>query len=367
MHSLFFTAGVMLVWVSSLLNGTGLGRQYHTNVITIAALWIFALAGGVKRRATGIPEDIFWAYGGMIVTFIGSAMLRGNLKGAAAYLSCLLIIYIFSHTKVTNNSMRLAGLAVYILGLAILVIYNYGTQLSGWNENSIAMIGLFSYVIFMAGFYDLRSGWSRFLMLAAGGIMFWLTMATDSRSCLFALIIAMVLAIVMRPAPVFLRSKRFIVFLLLIPLLVAIITMALSAGGFVDGLNTWSLQRFNKPIFNGRDELWLTALRELTEHPFFGSGDIASNSLHNTAMACLSGFGVVGYAFWVWSLFVVLKRGQSFISDPIVTGCMTVFLLMNIQQSVELGMFSENPNLLIYLPLGIMLGRVSYLKRSVRS
>ena len=48
MHSLFFTAGVTLVWVSSLLNGTGLGGQYNTNVITIAALWIFALAGGKR-------------------------------------------------------------------------------------------------------------------------------------------------------------------------------------------------------------------------------------------------------------------------------------------------------------------------------
>lgn len=364
MRSLFFTAGITLVWLSSLFNGTGLGEQYHTDIITIAALWVFALAGGIKRRESKISKDIFWTYGGMTVIFIGSAAIHGHFTSAAAYLSCMLIIYIFSHSRVVENSMRLAGFAVYFLGLSILAIYKYGTLLSGWNENTIAMIGLFSYVIFMSGFYNLRARRLRFLIFAAGGLMLWLTTATDSRSCLFTLIAAMVLSIVMKPAPIFLRSRKLVVFLLLIPLFIAVITVMLSEGKLADGLNNWSIENFNKSIFNGRDELWLSALQEFIDKPLFGSGDITANNLHNSAMACLTSFGIFGYAFWVRSLYIILKRGQNFIADPIVTGCMTAFLLINIQQSVELGMFSANPNLLIYLPLGLMLGRVNYLKRT---
>lgn len=37
---------------------------------------------------------------------------------------------------------------------------------------------------------------------------------------------------------------------------------------------------------------------------------------------------------------------------------------MNAQQAFELGMFSLKPNLLIYLPLGLLLGRIRYLKES---
>mgnify|MGYP006899922333 CR=1 FL=1 len=32
MNSVIFTAGVVLVWLSSLFNGTGLGNAYHTAV-----------------------------------------------------------------------------------------------------------------------------------------------------------------------------------------------------------------------------------------------------------------------------------------------------------------------------------------------
>lgn len=115
--------------------------------------------------------------------------------------------------------MRLSGLAVLALGMAILVIYDFGTQLSGWNENSIAMIGLFSYVLFMAAFYNLRSGWSKFLILLAGGLVLWLISKTESRSCMVVLAVTMLLALIMKPYPWALRSHGWVIFLLLIPLL----------------------------------------------------------------------------------------------------------------------------------------------------
>lgn len=362
MNSIIFTAGIVLVWLSSLFNGTGLGDAYHTDRITIAMLIGISVAFSLNRRQLKIPKDVFFAFGGTVCIFAFSELLHGKGFGGIQYLCCFLLIYIFSKIKVKELAMQLSGLVVLALGIAILVIYDYGTQLSGWNENSIAMIGLFSYILFTASFYNLRSRWSKFLILLAGSLVFWLTIPTDSRSCMIALAISILLALIMKPCPRALRSRGWVMFFLLIPLLIAVITVVLSLSGAISNMDLWSQNTFNKPIFNGRDQLWMDGLRNLLRWPLFGSGDISANSWHNTAVACLTSFGILGYAFWLKCLYLPLKRGSLYLSDPIVTGCITAFLLMNVQQSFELGMFSPNPNLLIYLPLGLLLGRVQYLK-----
>lgn len=364
MSSVFFTAEVVLVWLSSLFNGTGIGNTYHTDRITITVLVLAAAILLVKNRQTQVPRDIFLTFGGMTVIFTFSALFHGYGVSGLQYLCCFLLVYIFSQIPFREHYMRLAGLAILALGSAILVIYNFGTALSGWNGNSIAMIGLFSYIIFVAAFYNMRSWRAKFLILLAGAAILWLTVVTDSRSCMLLIVVTMAFALLMKPCPRMLRSRGSVKFLLLIPLVVAVITILLSLSGAAATLDVWSQEAFEKPIFNGRDTIWLDGLLDLLRHPLFGSGNISANSWHNTAIACLTSFGVLGYLFWLNSLYTVLKRGGNYLSDPIVTGCMMAFLLMNAQQSVELGMFALNPNLLVYLPLGLMLGRIRYLQGS---
>ena len=362
MNSVIFTAEIVLVWLSSLFNGTGLGDAYHTDIITIAILVAFSVILMLRRHQMTVPRDFFFAFGGTTLIFISSAVLHGKGFGGAQYLCCFLLIYIFSQIRVRERAMRLAGFAVLALGTVILVIYNYGTQLDGWNENSIAMVGLFSYILFVASFYNMHSGGSKFLILLAGGFVFWLIEPTDSRSCMVILAITMLLALVMKPCPRALRSRGWVMFFLLIPLLIAFCAVLLSFFGATSNLDAWSREAFGKPIFNGRDQLWLSGFRELLQQPLFGSGNIGANSWHNTAVACLTSFGILGYGFWLRCLYRPLKSGSAYLNDPVVTGCITAFLLMNAQQSFELGMFSQNPNLLLYLPLGLLLGRVRYLK-----
>lgn len=361
MNSVIFTAEIVLVWLSSLFNGTGLGDVYHTDRITLGALVgisvIVLLWHGIS-----VPKDSFYAFIATACIFAFSGLFHEKGLGGVQYLCCFFLIYIFGQIKVRECAMRLAGLVVLVLGTMILIIYNYGTLLSGWNENSIAMIGLFSYIFFMASFYNLRSGWSKLLILLAGGFVFWLMIPTDSRSCMIVLAVSMLLALIMRPCPRALRSRGWAIFFLMIPLFVALITVVLALSNVASNMDFWSQETFDKPIFNGRDQLWLEGMRDFFRQPFFGSGDISANSWHNTAIACLTSFGIFGYGFWLRCLYLPIKKGSLYLSDPIVTGCITAFLLMNAQQSFELGMFSPNPNLLIYLPLGLLLGRIRYLK-----
>lgn len=362
MNSVIFTAEIVLVWLSSLFNGTGLGNAHHTDRITIAALVVLSAFFLLRHRRVSVHKRIVYAFGGMTFIFVFSGLLHGRELGGAQYLCCFLLVYVFSQIKIQEHAMRLSGLAVLALGTMILTIYDYGTQLSGWNENSIAMIGLFSYILFAVSFYDQQSRWSKFLVLLSGAGVLWLIAPTDSRSCMIALVVTILLALTAKPCPRVLQSRGWTMFLLIIPLLVALITVVLSLSSIAPKMDIWSRRVFGKPIFNGRDRLWLVGFRSFLHYPFFGSGRINANNWHNTAIACLTSFGMVGYAFWLKCLYLPLKRGSLYLSDPIVTGCMAAFLLMNAQQSFELGMFSSNPNLLIYLPLGLLLGRIRYLK-----
>ena len=52
-----------------------------------------------------------------------------------------------------------------------------------------------------------------------------------------------------------------------------------------------------------------------------------------------------------------------YISDEIVFGSMLAFLIIYLQQSVDLGFISDCPNLLPYMILGIGLGRVRLLQK----
>ena len=362
MNPVLFSAAVVFVWISSLFNGTGLGSTYHTDRITIMALLLISILLLLRKRRITVPTDIFYAFGGTTAIFIGSSLYHGYGLSGAQYLCCFLVVYIFSQIRIRDRSIRLAGLAVLALGAAILLIYNYGTQLAGWNGNNIAMIGLFSYILFVAAFYHMRFGWAKLVIILVGIWFYQLTIVTDSRSCMFSLIVAMAVSVLMKSTPYVLSSRGVRKLWLLIPLLVVIVTVVISLSGGAAELDAWSQENFGKPIFNGRDLIWLDGLQSLAQNPLFGSGNINANRWHNTAIACLTSFGVAGYLFWLGSLNTVLRRGSAYLSDPVVTGCMMAFLIMNMQQSVELGMFALNPNLLIYLPLGLILGRIRYLK-----
>ena len=53
--------------------------------------------------------------------------------------------------------------------------------------------------------------------------------------------------------------------------------------------------------------------------------------------------------------------------DVVIIGSMAAFGIIYCHQSVELGIFAVNPSLLPYVILGILLGRVNYVKeRSLR-
>ena len=93
--------------------------------------------------------------------------------------------------------------------------------------------------------------------------------------------------------------------------LIVIIVLIVSNTGYYERLNSWSIEQFKKPIFNGREALWQSGVDQLKQHLLFGTKKIG-NGWHNSAThyACMTstkynrvGVGIAadseGYLYWV--------------------------------------------------------------------
>ena len=122
------------------------------------------------------------------------------------------------------------------------------------------------------------------------------------------------------------------------------------------------MDEFGKTLFNGREKVWLSALASIWDNLLFGTGYVDSGVYHNSAIACLVAYGIVGYGLWIGLFLVILKEALPCRRDICVAGALSAFFVIFWQQSVELGFFSATPNLIPYLVLGVLLGRVRMLR-----
>lgn len=366
MKSIMYTLLMTILWILNLFNGTGLGMVYQTtektrSLIYIAAIFIIIMK--CREHHLWVDKQDFIIFGGMAFIFIAVSMFKGNGAMGLHYLTAFLLIYCLSKLNVYEKTVKLTGLVYAAMGLGVLYIYDYGSILSGWNGNTIGMTGLYSFLFFLISFHDVNSIRSKVIVVALTLIYIYLIIPTDSRSCTWFVIIAVLFALSIFPRNIILKTDSRLYLWLLIPLLVALVVVIISQGTYMQQLDLWSLQKFKKPIFNGRDEIWENGLNVLFNNLLFGRGNLEGN-WHNCIITVLTAYGIIGSTLWVMAFQRILSRGRLWLRDSIVVGCIITFLMMYIQQSVELGLICEAPNLLPYIVLGVMLGRIKYLREN---
>lgn len=370
LKSILYISIFVLLWIVNLFNGTGLGVAYHTNEIFRLILVIFLCV--VLFLQTGEKESIYvrnkdvYVFGGLFFLFFIVALLNDSIDDTFNYLCVYLLVFLLSQMNIDEFTVKFTGVVYGILGASILYIFNFMTVLNGWNENSIAMIGMHSFLVFLIPFYKTKKVAAKILLVVAAIAFSFLVSPTDSRSCIWFSAIAVFFAISIIPKGIVLRNRLTLIIWLLLPSLIAIVVSILSSTdpAFLDSLNQWSYKNFDKPVFNGRDELWISGFNTLFKNVLvflFGTGNYDGN-WHNVAISCLVAFGVVGFCIWFYSLYYIISKSFRFFNDIIVCGIVLSFVIIVVQQSVELGMFSANPNLLPYVMLGMLLGRVKFLK-----
>lgn len=363
MNSILYTVIMTALWILNLFNDSGFGQAYQTTekaMAIVTVLFLVMIVIDCKRNNFLASKRDLVIFGGMSFIMIVVSCLSGYGKMGIHYISAFMLVYLLGQIKVQYSAIRLTGIVYLFLGMSILCIYNYTSFLSGWNENTIGMIGLYSFLIFLISFYNSRGAKNKAILFIATGVYFVLTLPTESRSSIVFAIIAVLFVLSFLPEKAITATDKRYYFWLLIPLFIAIIVVRISKSSYMNELDLWSLQNFQKPLFNGRNKLWEAGFDVLKKHILFGSGTLSGN-WHNCIVTVLAAYGCVGCVFWILSLKRILSKGRYWIDDVVVSGCIITFIIMYIQQSVELGLVNERPNVLPYIVLGIMLGRVKLL------
>lgn len=362
MYSIFYTGCMVLVWVITLLNGTGIGMAYQTTEyakILILVLTVLVLMGKtLKDRGLFVPKSYLYWGGLLLVVFTVVPLFYGKGNTGLNYLWAFLVTFLVSLLRPTKHALRLTGFAYGALGLMILWLFQYTEILKGWNANSIAMIGLFSFMVFVIPYYGMRDKTSMLMLPSVGLVYALLIWPTESRSCIFSILFGLLFVFRIIRADKLLSSRKAIVIVLFAQLFVAIFASLLSIFADMEILTAWSLETFNKTLFSGRDMTWRQGFKDFSEYFFFGNGDIITGYWHNSTMTCISAFGYVGFLLWVRFLYLILREGCGYTKDTCVCGSLLAFLVIYCQQSFELGLFAEDPNLIPYVILGILLGRI---------
>lgn len=369
MHTFFYTCGMVLLWLINLLNGTGIGNAYRTTEYArLIAFAIIALLMCIRASRNGqwrAAKRYFYVLLPMVALFVVMPLINGHGWIGLNCLWVFLVTYLLSQTRPDRKTLIWVGAAYAVLGLAILFIFNYMDALDGWNKNTIAMIGLFSYLVFIIPYYGAHDWKSRIMLTLVGAAYVFLIWPTGSRSCSIAVVIALLLVFRIIPAEKTLNSRKKIFWALQIPLIIALLGCLIALIADVEALNNWSLDKLGKTFFNGRDQIWLDAFEVLLKTPLFGTGRIISGLYHNSAVACLAAYGIIGYSLWVGLFYVMFKDSLPFQKDVCIMGATIAFFVIFWQQSVELGLFSASPNLIPYIVLGLMLGRIQTIKAAL--
>ncbi len=350
----------ILFWFVGFTYNTGFGETYNvfekTRAIVIVVFLAFLI---IRSNSYHIGPGIVLAVA--IVLFIAFVNKARNGNSVFDYIWVWLIIPVIGLFTVEESQMRRIGFLYGIASTGVLLIGNVTDVFKYWDGNSVSMVQFFSYTVFMSIFSDIRDAKNIRNIIVFSAVYFYFLNIFDSRSAILFSVVMLLCILSVIPLRKCL-SKLLIFLILLFPLIIAVIVIGINETIFAENLNSWSIEIFDKPIFNGRDIIWEGGIKDWLESPFIGNGNFAQRAYHNSAICTLVAVGGIGYIILIGAACGVLVKGLKWRKDSIVYGLTTSFLVIWMQQSVELGLIASKPNVIPYLILGLLYARVNTLE-----
>ena len=356
MKNILFVIYVVLVWVLSMVNASGLGLVYETPSKTnlLILIWFWVVIS--KHKIRGILKSNSILVLCTILSFIIFPLMTAGSFEGCSYLMMLPLVYCFSRQDVNEAAINISGYIVAGLGLFIIYVYTHTDILYGWNDNHISMIVLFSYIYFSVSLYGNLSFKKITIGLVISLLYIIMLNRTESRSSIIFILLAVFLAYSGELFRKLVSKRVFAFYALNIPLFISLFCIFFSELPIFDYFENWSQENFGKSALNGRDTLWIDAYNRLFDSYLIGEGEFLINH-HNSAVAVISVFGVIGYICWYKFFSKLICLMQNFVNDKLVFGFLSSFLLIFWQQSVELGFVCASPNMIPYMILGLGIAR----------
>lgn len=347
-----------LLWIVALIYGAGIGKAYNVygKTITLASICFF-YQFAMKKRFSVITASTFIVFVLVLWEYLYTTVLFNvNYR---EYVLLYFIVILYSIWEVSEKQMTIISVIYGLAGAAVLGVVKFTTYFAGWDGNSVSSVAFFSYIVMAAGFANVKTQKIKVYLIIYSCIYFvWLQLLNARNAMLFS-IVQMLCMLKVIPLKKILNEKNILI-ILLIPLMVALFVIIICNMPFVDNINMWSIRHFRKPIFNGRDDLWMRGVTLWLRNFLFGTGTLKYN-WHNSAVMCLSGTGILGYVLWLYIIRKLCIKAIRNIDDDIVLGTLSGFLIIWIQQSVEQGLIGQQGNPLVFVLLGLMLARINTL------
>ena len=346
----------IIFWFLSLIYPSGLAISLELPdkinlLLSLITFYIFTKhnVGEVFKLSSGYYILLF------LIFIIIPIITVGRFEGLS-YLIAFFVTYTVSFIDVTDEFLKKTSYVIAFMGLILLYIYIYGQVLSGWNDNAISMMGLFSFLYYSCYLFTKEELVFTHKIIVA--LFLFFLFQNDCRSAMLSILLTVILFQKRSLSNSIIQNRNFPFLLICFPLFISFFVIYVSSLDVFQVLNEWSIENFNKTIFNGRDELWSESLLSLNS--IWGKGYFYLN-FHNSAVACIAAFGILGFILWYYLLKSYLVVLISFFEDKIVLGCLISFSIIYLQQSVDLGFICPYPNFIPYLILGIGIGRVRIL------
>lgn len=358
---LYVILSIILCWLFGLINESGWGFIIKSDekMNWLILLWSLYLLIIKKRRFIPTLKNGYII--GVFLLFIIIPYFISNKWDGAFYMFSFLTIYCFSNINISAKELMFSSFIIGFLGLGLITVYLRTDILSGWNDNGIAMLALFSFVFFTTYFNSLKTKWQRSICWCIALIYILQIAGTDSRGAILFMSTSLFMVYARKFTLRYIRNNKTILFIVHFPLIIALITAWIASQDWFTAFDSWYQMEYTKPVFNGREILWTETLEKIHKYPF-GVGEFTIN-YHNSAMACIGVFGIIGYLFWSKFFIKLLKKLATYFHDSNVYAFTCAFIIIYIQQSTELGFIKTTPNMLPYMILGLGLGRIRWYQK----
>lgn len=365
-RQVLFAGLAAVIALVSLLAGSGIGQAYHLYPITsVLVAAVYALGSVGRTLSSGyVRQREFFLTLGLVAVIILWPATKNNLEQGLEYIWLLTLPYVIGLFALSRRDIQAIGFTCGLFGLTVVAARLVLGIFGGWNNNDIAMTGFLGCAVFFAAPWKTwgQKIFQKILLV----VMTLLVLALDSRSCVTGCLILCVFAFGIIKPRIFVEKPWLRRLILVLPAIIAVGTVLFQNSQLFETLNTWSMQYFGKPIFNGRNTIWDEGLQVIAKYPWLGTGVISNGYWHNCAITAITAFGVVGYGIWVLYFENIMADACRWQEDPCLSLCIAAFLTVMVQQSFELGLISTSGSMMPYLILGLMLGRMRYLKQKER-
>ena len=350
--------------IFSLVNLSGYSNIIRSNDKTFQFLLIVGIVVAYKKMSphTAVNKKDF-IHGFMLFTLYWLVSWAGGFADLGIrYLSYYLCIYIVSKMYINDEDMLYIHWIYCGLCTLILAVSFFGSKLDGWNDNTLSIVALQLLMVFIITH---KPGTKKQNRLFVAIIIFEVVLLNGlaSRGAQMSALVALLLLKRRERIDKILQKKGMILLIVVLPLIIAVGVVIASKLPVIEAINDWSLRQFRKPIFNGRDEIWESSFNAMAANKlqfFIGSGFINSGWYHNSAVACLSAYGIAGYILYVMVFYKILCKGIPYWNDDFVRKCMIMFYIICLEQSMENTLFQCGAMVTTpYIILGMLLGRIN--------